>query len=65
MQDREIRENFRRMREWQEDHMQTHRDEAQARTSLHRWAVSGVLIPTAAVLVSALAIILAFVNMGH
>lgn len=59
--DRETRSWFERIEKWQKEHLEMHKDEAALQRSNRRWIVSGVLIPTAAVLISAISVIIVVV----
>lgn len=58
--DRESLREFARVENWQRDHLKMHQSEVQARRSERRWIVSGVIIPTIAVLASSVGIIVTF-----
>jgi hypothetical protein len=63
--DRETLREFARLDSWQRDHMHLHETEAQARRSERRWIISGVVIPTTAVLLTGVSIILTLLITNH
>lgn len=63
--DRETREGFQRVSDWQKEHVKMHNEEAQARIRDRHWLIGSVFIPTAAVLVSAVGIIIAVLVTQH
>jgi hypothetical protein len=61
--DRESQRAFQRIDNWQREHTKLHETEAKILSQYRRWIVSGVIIPTAAVLVTGIGIILTIVTL--